>query len=159
MLEYVSRFGLFGLGPSRIIRAQQRLASDPLSLANVVRSAGGLIATGKIAPDDQRSSVELEDPWGKYPPSWEPFYCRAGTTVDEAFSHEINRSQMAWQSISAMGALALAVLEGELDGWEICLYCHEPFKPKRRGQRFCSTSHQKKQWENENAKQVRVGNE
>lgn len=208
VLEYVSRFGLFGLGPSRIVRAQQRLARHPHWLTNVVRSAGGLIETGEIEPNGQPSSVELEDPWGNYPPPWEQYYCRMGTTVDEMFSHEIGSEewwsyyveplkevpralqyllfpdglesrladtfvdlsrctgravfdcrQITWRSISAMGALALAVLEGELDGWEICPYCREPFKPNRRGTRFCSTAHQKKHWESERAKPARGGNE
>jgi hypothetical protein len=194
LIKYVSAYGLFGLGPSRILRAEQRLACTPWWLTIVVRRAGQLVAIGLTEPQDgQGTYVDLEDPLGNRRPSWEQRYCLAGATVAEVFAHEIgseewwrfyvepvkeipralkellfpggletrladtfvdlsraegarviDRRTIEWRSISAIGALSLAVLNGGLNGWEICPYCSDPFEPGRKGQIFCQPWHRKR---------------
>lgn len=210
VLEYAARFGLFGLGPSRLVRVAQQTEERPDWEIVVRRQAGELRWTGKhtvagSAPTRRAPAVILEDRASDPEPSWHP-YCPLNCTEAQAFSHEvgtepwwetyveplsemafalyelelpsglerrladtfvdlsavkgslvIERQRIGWRSISAMGALALDVLEGGLNDWSVCAYelCRAPFKPKRKGQRFCRESHRTGQWDLEHPKAKR----
>ncbi len=65
--------------------------------------------------------------------------------------HVIERFEIGWRSISAIGALALAVVEGGLRGYGVCHNerCQQVYKQSRRNQRFCKPTCRAAQHERE----------
>jgi len=210
-LAYAARFGLFGMGPSHIVRVVHQPEAQPGHTLWVRRQAGRLrwdatvwepATTMTLKPATVVLESFISPAASTAPPSWRS-YCRAGVTEADVFRYEvgsdawwslcvdplaevatalydlrtpsgletrladtfvdlsaaqsrlwIDRSRIGWRSVSAMGALALGVLEGGLAGWEICNYelCRQPFEWTRKGQKFCKPWHQKRQWEREHPK-------
>lgn len=62
--------------------------------------------------------------------------------ADRSVTAAIDRSAVVMRSVSAIGALALDVMEGGLEGVRVCEYdlCRKRYLPKRSDQRFCCPS-------------------
>jgi hypothetical protein len=75
-------------------------------------------------------------------------YVRLPTASGPPDRDYVQRGEITFRSVSALGALAFAVTEGVLDGWRACDYelCRRVFKPGRSDQRFCEPACRDKAW-------------
>lgn len=76
------------------------------------------------------------------PVTIEPLLSDTFIRLPIALSTRIDTAYIVERSVSALGALALDVMHGGLEGVRICEYelCRRRFKPRRRDQVFCSVS-------------------
>lgn len=69
------------------------------------------------------------------------------------------RDEIEFRSVSAYGALAMAVTEGVLRGWCVCAdeRCREVFEPSRKGQRFHDPNCQRRKYNRDHYKPMKGG--